>query len=310
MTSDVVKEYLIYLGIERGVSESTLRAYETDILKFFQFMKRELGHDDPRRTDGIALRSYLGELARRGYSARSVSRKIASLKSFFTFCKEKGFTAGDPAIDLNRPRSRRELPVFAAREAMDRMMALPDLSTARGRRDRAVLEVLYGTGMRLAELVGTDIDDCDFEKETIKVLGKRGKERILPLGRQASAALRSYIASEHGIPPSLLAGRKRPDAGISRSESVPLILGRGNGRISRRTVQRIVRRHLEQVASLTRMSPHVLRHTFATHLLEAGADLRAVQDLLGHANLATTQIYTHLTTERLREVYDKSHPRA
>ncbi|MBU8921406.1 MAG: tyrosine-type recombinase/integrase [Bacteroidales bacterium] len=305
----LLKKYLLHIGIEKKVSESTLLAYESDILKFAEYIKVETGSDSPEKIDGIALRSYLGTLSRDGYSPRSIARKVASLRSFFSFCLSHDYTKTDPTVGLNTPKTGRDLPEFAAKDAMERMMSLPDMTNRKGVRDRAVLELLYGTGMRLAELVGCSLKNCDFSRGTILVLGKRLKERLLPLSGKSAESLKIYISGEYGIPEEALKDRSISTQ-YSEWKDLPLIAGRGGRPISRRTVQRIVKKYLEQVASLSRMSPHVLRHSFATHLLDAGADLRAVQDLLGHVNLSTTQIYTHLTSERLREVYDLAHPRA
>jgi integrase/recombinase XerC len=193
---------------------------------------------------------------------------------------------------------------------MERMMALPPVDTKRGVRDKAVLEILYGTGMRLSELAGTTIESCNFAQGTITVLGKRNKERLLPLGGEAAEQIKRYLQDRFGAPPAVFRSREHYYAFFRGRLGEPLIGGRGRERISKRTIQRIVRKYLEHAAVLSRMSPHVLRHTFATHLLDAGADLRAVQELLGHVSLSTTQIYTHVTADRLKEVYEKAHPRA
>jgi integrase/recombinase XerC len=302
MIVKMLKNYMIHLSLEKRVSEATTRAYEGDIVQFVDFLRAELS-SEPKfdDIDPIAVRSFLGSLSRGGYSSRSIARKVASLKSFFSYCAGKGLLRQDPTIGLSPPKIEKDLPVFATVNAVERMLSLPPLDERKGLRDRAVLEILYGTGMRLSELVGCNVGSCKFADDTIKVLGKGNKERVLPMGGGARKALSAYLQDRYAV--------------FSFDDSVgiapdPLIAGRGGERISRRTVQRIVRKYFEQVASLTRMSPHVLRHTFATHLLEAGADLRAVQELLGHVNLSTTQIYTHVTTDRLRKVYDQAHPRA
>ncbi len=297
-----IKKYLIYLGLEMRVREATARAYEGDLVQFIDFLRVEMG-SEPRfeDIDTIAVRSYLGKLSREGYSSRSIARKVASLKSFFSYCAKKGMIEHDPTVGFSPPKVGKDLPVFAGVNVIERMLSLPDKDTKKGIRDRAVLEILYGTGIRLAELIGCSIGHCNLESGTIKVLGKRSKERIVPMGEGARESLIAYLKNRYGH--GVLDGAEE-------LSDDPLIAGRGGDRISRRTVQRIVKKYFAQVASLTRMSPHVLRHTFATHLLEAGADLRAVQELLGHVNLSTTQIYTHVTTDRIRKVYDQAHPRA
>ncbi len=311
MILHALKDYFLYLGIERRASEATIRAYEGDITQFLDFLRdelsREAGFSD---ADNLAVRSFLGRLSRTGYSKRSIARKVASLKSFFAFCMNRGLCEHDPTRGVSAPRLGRDLPVFASVAAMERMMNLPPLDSRKGLRDRAVLEMLYGTGMRLSELVGCTIAACNFAQGTVTVLGKRNKERLLPLGGKAAEYLKIYLQDRFGIPESLWSSREGLYGFLGEGIHEPLVAGRGTDPVSRRTIQRIVLKYLEHAAALSRMSPHVLRHTFATHLLDAGADLRAVQELLGHASLSTTQIYTHVTTERLREVYEKAHPRA
>jgi integrase/recombinase XerC len=306
-----LKGYLLHLGIEKRVSEATMRAYEGDVVQFTDHLRAGLSREpDFSDAEPLAVRSFLGRLSRDGYSKRSVARKIASLRSFFAYCADRGLCAADPTIGISAPKTGRSLPVFASVQAMNRMMEIPPLDTMRGLRDRAVLEILYGTGMRLSELAGCSVGSCDFERGTIAVVGKRNKERVLPLGGKAAEHLRRYLEARYRASPAVFESRAGLGAFLGPALREPLVAGRGGERISKRTIQRIVRRYLEHAASLARMSPHVLRHTFATHLLDAGADLRAVQELLGHASLSTTQIYTHVTTERLRAVFDKAHPRS
>jgi integrase/recombinase XerC len=306
-----LKGYLLHLGLERRASEATIRAYEGDVSQFLDFLARELARE-PRFSDAtqLTVRSFFGSLARDGYSRRSLARKLASLRSFFEYSIARGLSAVDPTLGFSPPKLGRDLPVFASVPAMARMMELPPLETKRGMRDRAVLELLYGTGMRLSELVGCTVGRCNFAAGTITVLGKRNKERLLPLGGQAAEHLKRYLAERFGAPASAWRSRDEFERHFAGALDAPLIAGRGREAVSKRTVQRIVLRYLARTAALTRMSPHVLRHTFATHLLDAGADLRAVQELLGHASLSTTQIYTHVTADRLREAYEKAHPRA
>jgi integrase/recombinase XerC len=307
----VLKEYLVHLAITERVSEATIRAYEGDVVQCFDFLRRELAAE-PRLADidSLALRSFFGSLSRGGYSTRSIARKVASLRHFFSYCTERKLCVDDPMAAMAAPKAGRDLPVFASVAAMERMMELPALATKRGLRDRAVLELLYGTGMRLSELVGCLVRACDFERGTIGVRGKRSKERLLPLGGKAAEHLKRYLQERLGVPESAWASRNALSEFLGDRRDEPLIAGRGTRPLSKRTVQRVVLKYLAATASLTRMSPHVLRHTFATHLLDAGADLRAVQELLGHVSLSTTQIYTHVTVDRLRKVYDRAHPRA
>jgi integrase/recombinase XerC len=310
MAENLLKRYMIHLGIEKGVAEATLKAYAGDLIQFFAYLERAGVGPDPAFTIPAHIRSWLGSLSRNGYSPRSISRKVASLRSFFSWLARSGGIDRDPTLGIATPRTGRDLPVFAGREAMRRMMELPDTGTRKGIRDRAILELLYGTGMRLAELTGCGVMRCDFERGTVRVTGKRDKERILPLGGEAAAGLETWIKERFGVPDSVFRDRSSYTAFFKDSAGTLLFPGRDGGGISRRTVQRIVRKYLEQVTELTRMSPHVIRHTFATHLLDGGADLRAVQELLGHVDLTSTQIYTHVTTKRLREIYDRTHPRA
>jgi len=308
---EALKEYVVYLGIEKKVSDETLRAYQADVEQFLDFLT-EKTDEEPElgNIDYIAVKSFMVDMVKNGYSRRTVSRKLAAIRSFFFFCRRHGLTDRNPTVGIHAPRTGRDLPVFASKQAIERMMEIPDRSNKKGVRDRAVLELLYGTGMRLSEIRSCNVGSCDFRAGTVKVIGKRDKERILPLTGKSAESLKSYIRDVHAAPETAFRDRTRYLDYFRDRLDTPLFLGRKRNRISKRTIQRIVKKYLMQVANLSRVSPHVLRHSFATHLLDEGADLRAVQELLGHVNLSTTQIYTHVTTEKLKAVYKKAHPRA
>ena len=303
--------FLESLRVERGASPHTIDAYARDLLQFFEHVGWEAATDVQRLAglDYRAVRSYLAELTRQGYSRRSVARKLSALRSFFGFCMRQGLLTASPLVRLERPRQRRSLPAFLRLPEVETMLAQPPRETAVGKRDRALLELFYASGIRLAELVGLDLGDLELPPEDepraqgrVLVLGKGGRERFVPVGSAAVAALRRYIVEGR---PQL--ERRRP---VTAPPEPALFLSVRGRRLSRRAVQQIVRKYAHKAALPRRVTPHTLRHTFATHLLERGADLRSVQELLGHANLATTQIYTHVTAERIRRTYRAAHPRA
>jgi site-specific recombinase XerD len=260
---------------------------------------RKLGTDE--------LRRYLAHERGRGVTARSLARRMAAVRAFFRFLQSEGRRDDDPTLGLKTARVRRRLPRTVDEELAARIVESPDVSEDRGRRDRAMLEMLYGCGLRLAELVGLDLADLDLPGESVRVTGKGSKARIVPLVGEANHAVRQYLESRLPAPVfwGLCSGTLSAKEGRS-----PVFLGRGSRRIARRTVQARVQRAVASAAATRGLSAHDLRHAFATHLLDRGADLRGVQELLGHASLSTTQIYTHVTTARLREAYQRSHPRA
>ena len=276
-----VGDFLDYLKKEKIYSVHTIRAYRADLRLFFEFL------DDQKqnRVDNTVISQYLTFLYKYGLDPRSVSRKLSTLKSFFKTLKKIWSIRENPAALVRTPKTKKHLPGFLTLPQVEVGLAIED------KRDRAILEVLYSCGLRAAELVGMNLTDIDLNREEIKVRGKGRKERIVPIGKAAQNAVESYL-------------RER-----SSAASALFVNYRGN-RLTTRSLQRIVRKHLLKVAQAQGTNPHILRHTFATHLLERGADLRAVQELLGHASLSTVQIYTHLTTQRLKEIYKKAHPRA
>ena len=248
----------------------------------------------------MGIRHFLGTLSRERYAKKSVARKLASIRSFLKYLCREGVLERNPALSVVSPKLEQKLPFFLNVDQANRAMERVFRDDAYGFRDRAILEVLYGTGIRLGELVGLNRTSVDLLGEVIRVRGKGGKDRIVPLGREAVRALRSYLIRREEFLSS--------EIGISEEEA--LFLNRYGGRLSGRSVQNLVEKYLSDVAEAGKVSPHALRHSFATHLLDAGADLMAVKELLGHTSLSTTQIYTHVTAERLRKVYDQAHPRA
>jgi integrase/recombinase XerC len=279
-------DFLTYLCKERNYSEHTIRAYEQDLEFFFDFLKDK----DISEVDSNVISYFIAFLMKYGLDTTTVARKLSSLKSFFKVLKKMGFVTENPAGIIKTPKKKKHLPGFLTYEQIEDGMKIEDP------RDSAMMEMLYSCGLRASELIGLDVEDIDLQKEEVRVLGKGGKERILPLGRRARGAVIRYLHS------------RKPSA--KKGIQSALFLNYRGGRLTTRSLQRIVRKYLIRVARAAGTNPHVLRHTFATHMLERGADLRAVQELLGHVSLSTVQIYTHLTTKHLKDVYSKAHPRA
>jgi integrase/recombinase XerC len=279
----------------RDLSPHTLSAYRRDLAQFQRFL-RDLARDEEPTLEHLtprAVRRFVASLTASRFARRSVRRKLAAIKSFTRYLTAERLIATNPTAGLPGPKLEKRLPVFLSTHETERLFDAAPGEAAAAVRDRAVLELFYSTGIRLSELTGLRVGDLDFANRTVRVMGKGRRERVVPFGRAASDAVRRYITAS---------GR------TSRRDTV--FTGRKGDRLTGRTVQRIVARELARVSEARHLSPHVLRHTFATHMLNAGADLRAVQELLGHASLSSTQIYTHVTTERLKEVYRKAHPRA
>ena len=291
----LVRDYLDHLRVERALSPNTLEAYGRDLARL-QGWAAGRGRDvvDLRQAD---LAEFIGALRGAGLAARSVARSVHALHGLYRFAVREGRLRGDPMENLKAPRAFKALPRYLTGPQVEALLDAPDTATPLGLRDRAMLEVLYATGLRVSELIGLRAADLDMNVGIVTCFGKGSKERLVPLGEIAAAWVRRYLAEIR----SLLAGPRSPSA---------LFLSRRGGRLSRMSVWRIVRRHAVAAGVEQTLTPHVLRHSFATHLLEGGADLRAVQAMLGHSDISTTQIYTHVTRERLRQVYDKFHPRA
>jgi len=276
-----LNDFIEYLEKERNYSQHTVRAYRKDLERFFEFLdEQKYAH-----VDQIVIMYYIGFMLRYGLDARTVARKLSSLKSFFKVLKKRGHIEENPAAEIRTPKTKKHLPGFLTYEQVQRGLDIDNP------RDKAIMEVLYSCGLRASEVVGLDRNDVDLHRDEVKVRGKGRKQRIVPLGKEAKNAIVGYL-------------KKRKHTGEH------LFANYRGDRLTTRSVQRIVRKSLIRLARASGTNPHILRHSFATHLLENGADLRAVQELLGHASLSTVQIYTHLTTKHLQEIYRKKHPRA
>jgi integrase/recombinase XerD len=300
--SKLVDRFLDYLSVERGLSRHTLEAYRRDLLRYVEFLA-ERGITDPIRAGEADIAGFLGHLSAseyapgRRYMASSVARTLAAVRSFHRFLVREGDTPADPAELVTRPRVPRNLPKPLTVEEMSALLEAPGEDGPAAIRDAAILETLYGAGLRISELVALDVDDIDLEEGSLKAFGKGSKERVVPLGRYAVRALKKYLT------------RSRPSMAAQRSRAA-LFLNQRGGRLTRQGCTNIVKKMAKRAGLRKRVTPHMLRHSFATHLLEGGADVRVVQELLGHASVATTQVYTLVTERMLREVYLTSHPRA
>jgi integrase/recombinase XerC len=302
----LIDRFLEYLQVGKNASVHTLRSYGADLKQFRDFLlskglsiDEKSGDVSAEKIDHLAIRAYLSHLYR-GHKKSSLARKLAAQRSFFKYLVEEGFLAQSPAEIVATPKQEKPLPTFLPVDEVFSLLETPDRATPWGSRDRAILETLYSCGLRVSELVGLSDGDVDFSLGILRVLGKGRKERIVPIGEKALAAIRDYLPQ-----------RDRVLARLDPQESrVPLFINPRGGRLTSRSVARILHKYLLKCGLLRKVSPHALRHSFATHLLDAGADLRAIQELLGHASLSTTQRYTHVSVDKLMEVYDRAHPRA
>ncbi len=303
-----IERFRTHLAHERALSPRTVEAYASDLASLSAFLA-ERGHDrlQAAKVDAIMVRAYLAAEVARGLSGRSMMRRVSALRSFFRYLEQRGAIESDPTLHLAQRVARRSVPTIVSEERLQHMMEIPDVSTSMGARDRALLEFLYGTGVRLGELVALNVGDFLPLADRVIVHGKGNKKRVVPFAGRAREAMLAYWADRFAL-------TSADDASLKLHTRAPAFAGRASAgnkaRVGRRTVQRVVARHLRRVASVTKASPHVLRHAFATHMLDHGADLRAVQELLGHESLSTTQVYTHVSVEHLRKVYKKAHPRA
>jgi integrase/recombinase XerC len=295
----IVRSYLEYLEIERNYSAHTILSYETDLLRLIQFLHRE-GIDSFKNVRKESLREFIGLLLDEGFSQRSIARKIASMRSFFKYLRRQKIIDGNPALVLITPKVGKRLPSFLDEESVEQLLSSPDRTTPNGKRDRAILELFYSSGIRLSELIGLNLSDLRQEEGLMKVRGKGRKERIVPVGRKALVAISDYLNEKGG----------QSAKGNVKIDEHPLFTMSEGRRMYPQAVGRMVRKYIGHVSEIEKKSPHVLRHSFATHMLNHGADLRAVKELLGHESLSTTQIYTHVSSARMKKVYDEAHPKA
>ncbi len=292
-------EFLRHLGLEKNASEFTVKSYREDLTQALAFFRERLGSSSvaPERVTTRLVRAFVAWLSEQGYAKTTTARRLAALRSLFRFMCRQGTLTVNPADGLRAPRQDQKLPHFLSGDHIARLLAAPTGDEPLADRDRAILETLYSAGLRVAELVGLNIDDMDLEGGTITVRGKGKRERLAILGDPAVAAIRTWL--------------DRRGAVSQRAAKQPAVfLNRRGGRLTTRSVGRLLEKYLAATGLDPQTSPHTLRHSFATHLLDAGADIRGVQELLGHKSLSTTQIYTHVSTQRLQDSYQKAHPRA
>jgi len=290
---NAITQFLTFLATERNSPPNTVAAYASDLDQFRRFVSREVGEEATvHDVDHLLIRRYLA-LLHKECGKSSMGRKLAAIRALYRHLLRIGTVAKNPTELIATPKRDKKVPFHLSIDEVTALVEAPREETVLSLRDRAILETLYSCGIRVSELTGLDVGDVDLDGGLIRVLGKGGKERIVPIGRQARHAVTAYLAARNNPP-----------------HGAPFLVNARGGRLTRRSVARIVDRYILKIAAMKKISPHTLRHTFATHLLEGGADLRAIQELLGHASLSTTQKYTHVSIDRLMEVYDKAHPKA
>ena len=290
--------FVNYLRYERNMSPETIRAYEKDLHQFIRFFSKGDGIPvTPGEITSLQVREYLADLRDKNYQKTTVVRKLATIRSFYKFLQKKGHVMASPLTEIQTPKVEKRLPHFLAVEEVERLLSAPQGTTFQSLRDRAILEVLYSTGLRVSELTSLNVADIDITGEILKARGKGRRERIMPMGRPALDSVARYIEARSAVPR------------INESDPDALFLNRFGDRLSSRSIRKIMDKYIKVTGLNEKTSPHTLRHSFATHLLNRGANLRMVQELLGHKHLSTTQIYTHVTTQAMKTVLQESHPR-
>jgi integrase/recombinase XerC len=323
---ELLDAFLEYLHYNRNASDQTIRAYESDVTQYLAWLatdrRRMIGALVPADLDTSSVRLHVADLGRAGEARSSVARKVSALRTFVRYLRREGHIEHDPTALAVAPRREQTLPVHLSEREMAKLLEMPDAGDPLGRRDRAILELVYASGLRLSELESLDLENIDFSARMVRVMGKGAKERMIPFNQTAERALRAWLkdraailsrASGLGVANAPAAGKLRRRS-ISRRErrvqGEPVFINYRGTRLTGRSVDRLLRRHMAKFSTQTGVSPHALRHSFATHLLQRGADLRAIQAMLGHARLSTTQRYTHVNASQLIDVYRKAHPRS
>jgi integrase/recombinase XerC len=327
---DHLKSFLAYLKLNRHVSPHTVRAYESDVTQYLAWVAsgtgKKMSQLEPADLDMMSVRSHLAELNKAGKARSSVARKLSGLKTFVRYLRREDLIEHDPTAMAVAPKRDQTIPTHLSEPEIERLIEMPNTGDALGRRDRAILELFYASGLRLSELVAIDLEDLSLTERMVRVMGKGGKERLVPFNQSALSAIRAWMNDRAGIlasrrppQPTRPIGRVRfggrvvspkPPKAAKADTRDPLFINYRGSRLTGRSVDRLLRRYVAQCSTRMGISPHALRHSFATHLLQRGADLRAIQELLGHARLSTTQRYTHVNAAQLIDVYRKSHPRA
>jgi integrase/recombinase XerC len=306
-----LRAFLEYLRLNRNASAHTVAAYDSDISQFLTFaaghLRVESRNLEPAHLQLATIRAFMAELYRQGQARASVARKISALRTFGRYLRREGWIEGDPAGLAATPRREQRVPAHLSVDEMAKLLEVPDTAEPLGRRDRAILELFYASGLRLSELVGLDLEDVNLSARMVRVMGKGAKERLVPFNESAKKAIAAWLRDRAGLTKS---HAPTPQPPVPRRAAEPLFVNFRGSRLTGRSVQRLVARYVTACSTRFGISPHALRHSFATHLLERGADLRAIQELLGHVQLSTTQRYTHVNAAQLLDVYRKAHPRA
>ncbi|MCM0582261.1 site-specific tyrosine recombinase XerD [Weissella diestrammenae] len=297
MYDEYLQSYLNYVVVERGLSLNTRTSYQQDLNRFFKFLRHQSPVPKIETIDRLLIMTYLNELSNEGKARNSIIRMVSSMRKLFQYALRQKWLMADPMAQVHPPKKAAYLPAVLTLEEVERLLAVPDVTTNLGIRNRTILEVMYATGLRVSELVNLKLDNLHLDLGLIQTVGKGDKERIIPIGDLAAYWLKKYLKEV------------RPMLGQVQDESIIFLNGHGHG-LTRQGVWKLIKAWVSAAGITKDVSPHTLRHSFATHILENGADLRIVQELLGHSDISTTQIYTHVSDKHLREVYEKSHPRA